>query len=299
MTTVTNSPGSSITIRLRRFWAKPLRGKLESLTFRWKSLLGSRPETLILPFGSKWLPENGALDGDLRSGSFEGAETRFVTRFLKSGMTVFDIGAHHGYYTLLASQRVGNTGKVLAFEPSARERKRLRRHIRLNGCSNVRVESVALGSTKTKGDLFVVQGIGDYCNSLRPPSVQAATKKVRVKVVPLDSMLRQDSAEQVDLIKLDAEGAELDILKGAIRLLQARRRPVLLVEIAEVRTAPWGYSARETVEFLENQRYNWFSITCVGDLEPFTEDCDLTDTNLVAIPEERCEEVQRLLGGSC
>jgi len=72
--------------------------------------------------------------------SFEKAEIHFVENFLKEGMTVLDIGAHHGFYTILASKKVGPSGRVIAFEPSPRERRRLLLHLKLNQCSNVKVE---------------------------------------------------------------------------------------------------------------------------------------------------------------
>jgi FkbM family methyltransferase len=63
-----------------------------------------------------------------------------VERFLKPNMTVLDIGTHHGFYSLLASYKVGATGQVIAFEPSPRERRRLLWHLRLNRKKNVLVE---------------------------------------------------------------------------------------------------------------------------------------------------------------
>src|SRR6266404_4612000 len=75
-----------------------------------------RPGRIKLPFGARWLLEGSALDQSLQAGEFETSEMRFVERFLKDGMTVLDIGAHHGLYTLLASRLVGENGKVIAFE---------------------------------------------------------------------------------------------------------------------------------------------------------------------------------------
>lgn len=76
--------------------------------------------------------------------SFEENERRFVEQFLKEGMTMLDIGAHHGFYTVLASKKVGSSGRVFAFEPSPREHQKLLRHLKLNRCANVRVEPFAL-----------------------------------------------------------------------------------------------------------------------------------------------------------
>jgi FkbM family methyltransferase len=280
---------------VKRFLAKPAAQKLDSLTFRLRPFLPQKPETLVLPFGATWLLEQSALDQSLRAGQFENAEIRFVQRLLEPGMTVLDAGAHHGLYTLLASVRVGPKGRVFAFEPSPRERERLRRHIRLNKCSNVRIEQFALGTTFGKSDFFLVEGIGDYCNSLRRPAVKAETKTIQVEVTSLDGFLSREPALDVDFMKVDTEGAELDVLKGAVHFLQAVPRAVILIEVAEIRTAPWGYSAREIIRFLSSFDYDWFEIQPTGTLTRLREDLELLDTNLVAVPREKTQSVIRAL----
>src|SRR6202035_6157006 len=106
----------------------------------------------------RWLGQKSALDHELMHGSFEDAEKRFVQNVLRPGMTVVDVGAHHGLYTLLAAKCVGRRGKVIAFEPSRRERRRLLRHIRVNRSWNVMVEACALGNQAGEADLFMVEG---------------------------------------------------------------------------------------------------------------------------------------------
>ena len=64
----------------------------------------------------------------------------------------------------------------------------------------------------------------------------------------------------MDFIKLDVEGAELDVLKGADLLLNRRPRPVILAEVQDVRTQPWGYRARD-IQHLSHKGYKWFRLT--------------------------------------
>src|SRR5439155_23701316 len=187
------------------------------------------------------------------------AETKFVARFLRDGMTVLDIGAHHGFYTLLASSRVGSSGSVIAFEPSPRERVRLERHVRLNKCANVRIEQTALGASPGKAELFLVEGMEDYCNSLRPPAVNAETRRVPVNVTTLDEFLSSTRLTGVHFIKLDVEGAELEVLKGASNLLRQSSRPVFMIEVYDIRTKPWGYAARDSVRFLMERTFDRYS----------------------------------------
>ena len=93
----------------------------------------------------------------------------------------------------------------------------------------------------------------------------------------------------MDFVKLDVEGAELSVLKGAREFL-ARTRPILLIEIAQIRTAGWGYDAVEIVRFLENMGYVWFEILDGGKLAPANQD-DQREMNLVAVPRGQEQEL--------
>jgi FkbM family methyltransferase len=204
-------------------------------------------------------------------------------------MTVLDIGAHHGLYTVLASKRVGPSGKVIAFEPSPRERKQLVRNVRINFCWNVDIEPYALGKEPARNNLYVVEGGEDGCNSLRPPAVQSEIRAVPVEVVTLDAIGSQLGLTKVDFVKLDVEGAELEVLKGALGVLQTIPRPVLLVEVYDIRTQPWGYKAREIVQFLDNQGFRWYELLKDGSIQAIASNLQTYDANLVAIPEERMD----------
>jgi FkbM family methyltransferase len=165
-------------------------------------------------------------------------------------MTVVDAGAHHGLYTLLASKQVGRDGRVIAIEPSARECERLEKHLRVNRCSNTELVACALGEEPAEADLYLVDGCHDWCNSLRPPAVDEPVRTVPVSVRRLDDVLAELEVSKVDFIKLDIEGAELTALHGAMKLLHRKSRPAILAEVQDTRTRPWGYAAREILQFL-------------------------------------------------
>lgn len=261
----------------------------ETLTLRFWTSFAIRSHTIQLPFGAKWVLEDSELDAQLRSGAFERAETRFVKALLQQNMTVLDVGAHHGYYTLLASKLVKSQGIVVAFEPSERECVRLERHVRLNKCRNVMIERSALGAQRGEADLYLVDGAEDYCNSLRPPVVKSPARKVRVPVETLDEFLERTNIGEIDFIKLDVEGAELDVLKGASQLLGKVRRPVFMIEVYDIRTGPWGYAAREIVHFLMERGYKWHSLEENGEPVPIDASRESFDANLVAVPAERLQ----------
>src|SRR5580658_2066437 len=272
--------------RAWRFLHKSGREKARSFYFRWIRVFPNVPVPVRLPFGAWWLARNDYLGATLFYEGFENAERSFVQSFLRPGMTVLDIGAHHGYYTLLASRRVGPSGRVLAFEPSPRERNRLNLHLRFNRCKNVSVESCALGDADSAGQLFLAPTNESGFNSLRKPDVLGATTPISVVVQRLDQVLVNQRIESVDFVKLDVEGAELSVLKGAHELLTKRPRPTILAEVQDVRTNPWGYEAKEIVRFLNDLDYRWYAPTAGGSLEEMDVRLEKYDGNFVAVPEE-------------
>ncbi len=282
---------SPLIARLTRFAAQPWRGKVASVRYRVLSAFPKLRIPIRLPFGIWWILRNDACGQGIVHGCFEMDETQFVEGFLRAGMTVLDIGAHHGYYTLLASKKTGPTGRVIAFEPSPREHRFLARHVRINRCSNVTVENFALGSKAGESDFFVVEGKETGFNSLRPPNITLPTTKHRILVEKLDDYLERNGIGQVDFIKLDAEGGELEILRGAGKLLEGKNPPVILAEVQDVRTEPWGYEAREIIAFASARGFRWFRLLSGGELEEVSPGRRQYDGNFVGVHPARFEIV--------
>jgi FkbM family methyltransferase len=269
---------------------KPLREKIRSIRFLWLRLFHF-PLPLRLRFGVWWLLRNDASSHAILAGSFENGECRFVEKVLRPGMVVLDIGAHHGYYTLLAARKVGTAGRVISFEPSIRERKALLLHLRLNRFENVVVESAALGSALGEAEFFVVEGTQTGCNSLRPPVVAEPVTTHRVAVETWDQYAEREAVAHVDFVKLDAEGGELEILRGSEGMLRQASRPVIMAEVQDIRTRPWGYDAREIIRYLEEREFLWHRVLPDGNLEAIPRQKNY-DGNFVAVPEEKLQELR-------
>jgi tRNA (mo5U34)-methyltransferase len=286
----------TLTRRLWRFAKSPARSKYITLATRLRCHFPRLAIPWRLPFGAWWRLEGSALDAQLLRDEFESASLRFVERFLRPGMTVLDIGAHHGLYTLLASARVRRAGCVLAFEPSARERSRLQRHLRLNRCKNVQVLPFALGAEQREADFYLVEGHLDFCNSLRLPDVPEPLQSTRAQIRTLDDLLEEKQVATVDLVKLDVEGGERDVLTGAQRLLHRLPRPVFLVEVEDRRTKPWKYPAKEIIDRLSSAGFQWHSVEDSGNLRPLDINAAEFEGNFVAVPAERAAEMASFTG---
>lgn len=274
---------------LRTWLAQPSADKRRSLRYHlrraWTRFAPALPLPLRLQPGIWWIARNDAVSDELWQGVFEPNERALLGRLLAPGMVVLDVGAHAGFYTLNASKLVGPSGRVVAFEPSPRERERLRLHLRLNRCANVTVEAVALGETSGEGELFVFDGRTTGCNSFHLASTDGA-RRVTVPVRTLDEYVATGIVDRADFVKMDIEGAELSALRGAERLFRTLR-PVLLCELHEKRTAPWGYRARAIVDLVAAWGYRWYLVEDGGRLTPI----DVAQTtffgNGVALPAER------------
>jgi FkbM family methyltransferase len=161
---------------------------------------------------------------------------RLLDELIEPGATVIDVGANIGYNTIHAARRAGPYGRVLAVEPTADNLAVLRENVAAAHLHNVAVAPVACGRAAGTRPLFV-RGAQSAVNSLFPDSCYArVTDVVPVSVVPLD-----DLAIDADVVKIDVEGAELDVLEGMPRLLQ--KPPALIVEWHPLLQRLAGYAA--------------------------------------------------------
>lgn len=217
-------------------------------------------------------------------------ELQFLWHALTPGMTFFDVGSFHGIYALVAAKRLGHQGQVVAFEPSPAERRRLELHLRMNGFRSVRVEPCALGSASSKSEFFAVVRGDMTRGGLRPPASPDAVKPLAVEVVSLDQYVLNRSMDRIDVMKLDVEGGELDVFRGATRVL-TEMRPMIICEVLDLATRAWGYEAKEIVTMLEKYDFVWFEFGRDGTLVPHKvkTGCYLEVKNYLAVPREKCE----------
>jgi FkbM family methyltransferase len=149
------------------------------------------------------------------------------------GDTVVDVGAHIGLYTIIAAKRVGPTGKVIAIEPDPQNFKILRKNILLNQLSNVEPLECAAYSAKKKLKLFLPEvGSGrTIFNTVMQGRIKSCDNSIEVEANTLDNILNENNVQRVNWIKIDVEGAELEVLKGMSNVLEANKGISLIIEI--------------------------------------------------------------------
>ena len=151
--------------------------------------------------GLKWIVGSGT--HGMWLGSYEAEKQKLLPGLISEGDTVLDIGAHAGFFSLIFSRLVGETGHVIAFEPFPLNLDFLDRHIRLNGLKNIQVYKTAVGEQSGKGRFKTGKSSSQ--------GGMSDTGDLDIEIINLDSL--GPFATPVKLVKIDVEGAEDEVLK--------------------------------------------------------------------------------------
>jgi len=162
-------------------------------------------------------------------GTYETIKTNLFRGRLSPGMTVVDVGANHGWFSLLAASEMGDRGRVIAIEPCPENCYWLKRSIEANGFRSIELRQHAISSHNGTAILRLATTSGGH--SLRPTTWQRSGGEIRVVTSTLDDLLQELCVSHVDILKIDVEGAELLVLEGARRFLSDVRRTLLLMDV--------------------------------------------------------------------
>jgi FkbM family methyltransferase len=168
--------------------------------------------------GKKWIV--GSSDHGCWLGSYEFEKQRVIAGLVRPGAVFLDVGAHVGFYTLLASVLTGDGGRVFAFEPLPRNLEDLRRHLDMNGVRNVTVFRAAVSDHP--GEALFHEGPSSSSGRLDENGAFV------VDLVSLDDLLLRGAIPLPDFVKIDVEGAKWSVLEGARRLLTLGRPTIFL-----------------------------------------------------------------------
>ena len=211
------------------------------------SRLQLRRSRYTVPFFPK---SNMALTYWVKPDVIDRAE-EFACDYLKPGANMVDVGANIGCVSAASSLAVGETGRVCSIEAHPQTFLNLQETIRVNGFTNVTALNVALGS-RAGTVCFTDEKRKDDNNRV---SLTGATG-IEVPCMTLTELLRQQQINHVDLMKLDVEGFEMEVLRGAIEVLP--HIDCLYVEILDHTLRRFGSSAEELKTFLRSQGFQCF-----------------------------------------
>jgi FkbM family methyltransferase len=248
----------------------------------------SKNESLIIKWDGQKFYGNPSLEAIpnkiFHNQAWEPEATEIFIKNLKPGMTVIDIGAQFGYYTLLAAKRVGKTGQILAFEPKSWIRHFLFVNKHINFYDNIKIYPYGLFSHTTKG---IIDDMKSRVDLKTTPDSQTkdipkinlndgGPKKQRnnvpevIRLVTLDNIInlpcktcedKDIQIKSVDLIKIDIEGAELDAMLGMKNIIN-RFHPKILVEIHPPGLSYFGHSCADFFNLLNSLNYKYQLVDC-------------------------------------
>jgi FkbM family methyltransferase len=230
------------------------------------------PETrvpiLVGPLrGAGWIVGSG--NHVVWLGVYEWQKQLAFSKRIAAGSTVYDIGAHAGFYTLVSSRRVGPTGHVVAFEPAQKNLRYLHLHIALNQIANVQVIEAAVADQS--GRAGFAEGASRHVEATYLGHL-AEDGTRDVETVSLDDLVGAGRIPAPDIMKMDIEGGETSALRGARGVL-AEHRPTIFL-------ATHGADAHRTcIALLESSGYEVASLQSGRSVA--------TTDELVACPSER------------
>ncbi|HUV03775.1 MAG TPA: FkbM family methyltransferase [Armatimonadota bacterium] len=189
--------------------------------------------------GKRWLVKTST---SYFLGRYEREQTRAFVETMREGLVVFDVGANIGYYTLTAALAVGTSGGVFAFEPLEQNFRRLERHVQANRLHNVTIVKAAVGDRRGVARLEIRSSPG--------LARLSENGTVEVPLVSLDSMIQGGELPLPDVIKIDVEGAEMLVLKGAVSLF-ASAKPLVFLSTHGIK------EEEECLRFLSERGYTF------------------------------------------
>jgi FkbM family methyltransferase len=236
----------------------------------------------------------------LRDGNPENHESALIERVLRPGMSVVDVGANHGMFSLEAARLTGPEGLVHAFEPTPSTYRLLSNNIAVNDLETVKLFPCALWEAPGTARLRVHKEMSGL-NTMATLDVTwnrkrlAADEIIEVPVTTLDAHAAAEGLDRIDFLKIDVEGFELGVIRGARGLLEARRVDLILLEIGDATCSAAMVRPDDVLNELESLGYELHRITPEGKVAERIHSLPATafSANFLATPVEVDQLVAR------
>lgn len=217
-------------------------------------------------------PRDPVVSGALFFRVYERTELAFFQSACCSGMSFLDVGANVGFYTALAARRIGPTGKIVALEPDPESHGFLKQTVAANEAVNVVCLTTAAAASRGRFKLYISpENRGD--NRLYQPD--PSWPSVEVETAPADDLLAGLGIEQLDLIKIDVQGAEGGVIDGLEKTIRRSPKLTLLAEFWPHGLRQAGTDPKALLEKLRSFGLDLFEIKSRGQLVPLTDDENL------------------------
>lgn len=208
---------------------------------------------MIGPYGPFKMDRRFAFSNFARWGSAHNRGFVACIEEARGMRTVFDIGAHIGLVSLPLSKSIDPEGRLFAFEPAKSNREYLLDHIRSNGIQNIEIVSDLVGDETVGSVRFFESSSDSGMNTIAESRRRSGFDETTVKQITLDEFCNESDLRP-ELIKIDTEGSELNILRGASEMLQ-KYHPVIFLSVHPQHIADLGGSVEELEELLVELGY--------------------------------------------
>ncbi|MFH7029225.1 MAG: FkbM family methyltransferase [Heteroscytonema crispum UTEX LB 1556] len=255
-------------------------------------------------------PINDCVGQFLEQGIFEGPEQAFSWLYLRPGDTFFDCGSHIGLFSCIAAKRLCNTGRIVGFDPNPICFQLYEHNLKNLGCDCFTALNLGLSETKSCGELLLGKpGMSAFSTFAKGTETDfyIGNEKLLVEQLPLDDVVRNLGINRVDLAKIDVEGWETLVLRGANQSINAGKFPLLMIEFTEANAVAAGSSTRELRTLIESfgytlcsfdptnlclirepikQQYSYANLFAVMDVEEVNERLANADSEAIEVAKD-------------
>lgn len=207
----------------------------------------------------------------LLTGSFERDEIRYLERNIRTDDVCFDVGGNTGIYAMLFAKLAGERGQIYVFEPVRRNSLAISLAAEINYFNNIHVFEGVASSENGMVKITLPEMDGAYAHIVKSNNVLDC---IDVKSITLDYFVEKEGINRLDILKIDVEGAEFDVLRGAAGILGNEKTAprVVMVELFSQFLGKFDSSIPEILEYMHNFGYLPYSARLDGSLVPYTSD---------------------------
>ena len=216
-----------------------------------------KPESVDLDGLTIYIDKNDTVVSEslIYFNSWSEPEVKLLKKHLKKGQVFVDVGAHIGVFTLTAAKLVGPKGHVYAFEPNPNSFKLLKKNVKANKFKNVTLFNMAVTDKVSKTSLYVNnQNTGD--TRISKPGIPS--RKIKVETTNLDRVLKNT---KVDFMKIDVQGAEMLVLKGAEKVLVKNKKMKTLLEVWPYGLNKLKTSGKNLIKMISDMGFKVYSVS--------------------------------------